>query len=138
MNDHISITPLSGTWQDAATITHGIAGTITGTTGTVASYGTLLASPTSIDDLMERHEFNRVTVAHKVATHELMKLKEVTPTYAEEIKENLAKNSARDIVKKMTFTKKHDVDADVHHFIGRVWVFTNEELIALLKEAQKC
>ena len=120
------------------TTTNVTTGTIAGSTISNTSYGTLLAQPTSIDDLMERHEFNRVTVAHKVASYELLKLKEVTPTYAEEIKENLAKNSAREIVKKMTFTKKLDVDADVHHFIGRVWVFTNEELIELLKEAQKC
>ena len=32
------------------------------------------------------------------------------------------------------FKKKLDVDADVHHFIGRVWVFTDDELRALLNE----
>ena len=130
MDDNMSLTTVGAVGASHITIS-------TGSTG-ATSYGTLLAQPTSIDDLMERHEFNRITVAHKVASHELMKLKEVAPTYVEEIKENLAKNSAREIVKKMTFTKKLDIDADVHHFIGRVWVFTNEELIELLKEAQKC
>lgn len=136
MDDNMTIATTSGILNTAVATTG--TGTIAGSTISNTSYGTLLAQPTSIDDLMERHEFNQVTVAHKVASHELLKLKELTPTYAEEIKECLAKNSAREIVKKMTFTKKLDVDADVHHFIGRVWVFTNEELIELLKEAKKC
>ena len=65
---------------------------------------------------------------------ELLKLQEVAPDYAGEIKENIAKNLARDISKKVMFKKKHDKDADVHHFIGRVWVFTDDELKALLKD----
>lgn len=88
------------------------------------------------DDFLERHIMNRVTCDHKVAGHELLKLKEVAPDYANEIKENLARNVSRDIMKKITFTKKHDKDADVHHFIGRAWVFTEDELKNLIKEAR--
>ena len=88
------------------------------------------------EDIMERWIMNRVTIDHKVQEHELMKLKEVAPDYANEIKENLAKNATRDIMKKLTFTKKHDKDADVHHFIGRAWVFTEEELKNLIKEVR--
>ena len=89
-----------------------------------------------IDDFLDEHIMSRVTIDHKVQEQELMKLKEVAPDYANEIKENLSKNAARDIIKKMSFTKKHDKDADVHHFIGRVWVFTEEELKTLIKEAR--
>lgn len=88
----------------------------------------------SADDLLDKYEFNKIVVDHKVQEQELMKLKEVAPDYANEIKENLAKNAARDIVKKMTFTRKHDKDTDVHHFIGRVWCFTEDELKNFIKE----
>ena len=111
-------------------------GTVTVTNS--SSYGTLTLSPTAVEDLMERHELNCITVEHKVAEFEMMKLKETVPTYADEIKENLSKNIAREIIKKATFTKKKDVDADTHHFIGRVWVFTNDELKNLIEEARKC
>ena len=89
-----------------------------------------------MDDFLDEHIMNRVTCDHKVAGHELLKLKEVAPDYANEIKENLAKNVTRDIMKKVTFTKKLDKDADVHHFIGRVWVFTEDELKNLINEAR--
>ena len=88
------------------------------------------------EDLMEKWIMNRVTIDHKVQEHELLKLKEVAPDYANEIKENLTKNAVRDIIKKVTFTKKHDKDADVHHFIGRVWCFTEQELKDFIKEAR--
>jgi hypothetical protein len=95
-----------------------------------------IATQFDIDDFLDEHIMNRVTCDHKVAGHELLKLKEVAPDYANEIKENLAKNVTRDIMKKVTFTKKLDKDADVHHFIGRVWVFTEDELKNLINEAR--
>jgi hypothetical protein len=67
----------------------------------------------------------------------MIKLKEVAPDYAKEIKENLSRNVAREIINKTAFTKKIDVDADVHHFIGRVWVFSDEELKKLIEEARR-
>ena len=110
--------------------------TISATSGS-SSYGTISLSPTALEDLMERHELNLLTVEHKVTEFELMKLKDTVPTYADEIKENLSRNLSREIIKKATFTKKRDVDADVHHFIGRVWVFTEDELKKLLEEAKR-
>jgi hypothetical protein len=101
------------------------------------SYGTLTMSPSTTEDLLERYELNYVTVEHKVAAHELLKLKEVAPDYAKEIKENLSRNVAREIINKTTFTKKLDVNTDVHHFIGRVWVFTDEEIKKLIEEARR-
>jgi hypothetical protein len=99
------------------------------------TYGTI-AMGVITDDLLDKYEFNKLTVDHKVSAHELLKLKDTVPTYADEIKENLAKNASRELVKKMTFTKKHDVDSDVHHFIGRVWVFTEEELKKFIEEVK--
>lgn len=104
------------------------------TTGTT-SYGTI-AMGVITDNLLDKYEFNKLTVDHKVSAHELLKLKDTVPTYADEIKENLAKNASRELVKKITFTKKHDIDSDVHHFIGRVWVFTEEELRKLIEEVK--
>ena len=89
-----------------------------------------------MEDFLDTHSFNKITVEHKVAEFELAKLKETVPTYADEIKENLSKNLARDIIKKATFTKKHNVDSDTHHFLGRVWVFTEGELKDLINEAR--
>lgn len=77
---------------------------------------------------LDAHAMCKFTVDHKVTDAELMKLKEVAPDYAKEIKENIARNLARDISHKISYTKKHDKDTDVHHFIGRVWVFTEDEL----------
>jgi hypothetical protein len=114
-----------------------IVDTITIGTTSSANYGTISISPTPVEDLMERHELNLLTVEHKVTEFELMKLKDTVPTYADEIKENLSRNIAREIIKKTSFTKKKDVDADVHHFIGRVWVFTEDELKKLLEEAKR-
>ena len=110
------------------------------TTGSITissggTYGTI-AMGVITDDLLDKYEFNKLTVDHKVSAHELLKLKDTVPTYADEIKENLAKNASRELVKKMTFTKKHDVDSDVHHFIGRVWVFTEDELKKLIEEVK--
>lgn len=110
---------------------------------TVSTSGTTAVSSSSLsfggfdmEDFLDTHSFNKITVEHKVAEFELAKLRETVPTYADEIKENLSKNLARDIIKKATFTKKHNVDSDTHHFLGRVWVFTEGELKDLINEAR--
>ena len=111
-----------------------------GSAGTISTVnvnsGITMTAPFDMEEFLEQHIMNRVTIDHKVAEHELMKLKEHAPDYANEIKENLAKNATRDIMKKLTFTKKHDKDADVHHFIGRAWVFTEDELKTLINEVR--
>jgi hypothetical protein len=112
-------------------------------TGGGISTGSVTVSSSSLsfggfdmEDFLDTHSFNKITVEHKVAEFELAKLRETVPTYADEIKENLSKNLARDIIKKATFTKKHNVDSDTHHFLGRVWVFTEGELKDLINEAR--
>jgi hypothetical protein len=113
--------------------------TISTTSGTTAvSSSSLSFGGFDMEDFLDTHSFNKITVEHKVAEFELAKLRETVPTYADEIKENLSKNLARDIIKKATFTKKHNVDSDTHHFLGRVWVFTDSELKELIEEARKC
>lgn len=87
---------------------------------------------TWVEDPLEKYAMNRFAVDHKVTAAELLKLQEVAPDYAKEIKENIAKNLGRDIATKVSYTKKHDKDTDVHHFIGRVWVFSEEELKGIL------
>jgi len=110
--------------------------TISTSSGGTVSSSTLSFGGFDMEDFLDTHSFNKITVEHKVAEFELAKLKETVPTYADEIKENLSKNLARDIIKKTTFTKKHNVDSDTHHFLGRVWVFTEDELKNLIQEAR--
>ena len=128
---------MSLTTTSSVTLPVGISDMTTGsiTISNGGTYGTI-AMGVITDDLLDKYEFNKLTVDHKVSAHELLKLKDTVPTYADEIKENLAKNASRELVKKMTFTKKHDVDSDVHHFIGRVWVFTEDELKKFIEEVK--
>jgi len=114
------------------TIGNGNGGTVSGMIG-VGSGGIVRVSGFDMEDFLDTHSLNKITVEHKVAEFELAKLKETVPTYVDEIKENLSKNLARDIIKKTTFTKKHNVDSDTHHFLGRVWVFTEDELKNLIQ-----
>jgi hypothetical protein len=120
------------------TIGTGLTSSVTGTTGyaNITNSTITLGSSFDMEEFLDRYSFNKFTVDHKVAEHEFLKLKETVPTYADEIKENLSKNLARDIIKKATFTKKVDKDADVQHFIGRAWVFTESELKEMIKEAR--
>ena len=129
---------MSLTTTSSVTLPVGISDMTTGSITTTVSSNTYgsIAIGMITDDLLDKYEFNKLTVDHKVSAHELLKLKDTVPTYADEIKENLAKNASRELVKKMTFTKKHDVDSDVHHFIGRVWVFTEEELKKFIEEVK--
>ena len=136
MNDDNTVT-ISSIYADPSTnvITTNIPSNTITMSGNGIHYGSI-ALDVLTEDLLDKWIMNRITVDHKVAEHELMKLKEHAPDYANEIKENLAKNATRDIMKKLTFTKKHDKDADVHHFIGRVWCFTEQELKEFIKEAR--
>ena len=88
----------------------------------------------SLEDIVDRYAFNEFVVEHRVQEHELLKLKEVNVDYADAIKDNLSKKCSKDLMKKMTFTKKHEKDSDTHSFRGRVWVFTKEELTNMIQE----
>lgn len=87
-----------------------------------------------IEEIIDRYALNEFSVEHRVQEQELLKLKETNVDYGDHIKENLAKACARDLMKKMTFTKKQELDTFVHSFRGRVWVFNKEELKQLIKE----
>ena len=108
-----------------------------GTTGYVTSTGTSTVSvKPSVEYILDKYDMNQLTVYHKVAAHELLKLKEVDVNYGDIIKSNLTKSVAENITKRMTFTKKNDVNMDATTFYGRVWVFTKDELEELIKDAR--
>ena len=102
----------------------------------VTMAGPTISITTSAQELLDRRDMNLIVVDHKVSEMEMMKLKEVQPDYADHIKENIAKKATREVINKMTFTKKKLLDDDTHHFYGRVYVFTKEELIQLIEEAR--
>lgn len=114
--------------------------------GTVATIGAVGSSATTASTLtikagnpeavLDKWQMSSFVIDHKVSEVEMMKLREVKPDYADDIKENIAKNLARDISKKVTYTKKKLPDEDTHHFIGRVWCFTTDELKQLIEDAR--
>lgn len=102
--------------------------------GTITASNAIWNNQQKHADILDKFEMNQVVVEHKVAEHELMKLKTDQPDYAEHIKQNLAKTATTQILNKMSFTKKRNMDTDVNHFIGRVWVFNKDEMETLIKE----
>lgn len=116
--------------------------TSVGTLGTNSSTITVSSATTSntailrpkVEDVLDRYELNEITVQHRVQEFELMKLRETNVDYADVIKQNIAKNIATQVISKVSFTKKHEMDSDTHSFRGRVWVFTKEELIQMIGE----
>jgi len=108
-------------------------GLTVGTITTTAATSTVSMRP-NIDEVVDRYALNEFVVEHRIQEFELMKLRESNVDYADVIKNNLAKMASRDIIKKMTFTKKHEIDSDTHSFRGRVWVFTKDELTQMIQE----
>jgi hypothetical protein len=108
-------------------------GLTVGTITTTAATSTVSMRP-NVDEVVDRYALNEFVVEHRIQEFELMKLRESNVDYADVIKNNLAKMASRDIIKKMTFTKKHEIDSDTHSFRGRVWVFTKDELNKMIEE----
>lgn len=98
------------------------------------TFNTVIVKP---EDVLEKYEFNQFVVEYKVQEQELLKLKETNVNYTDEIKEVMAKNCAREFIKKLSFSKKHNVETDTHSFRGRAWVFTREELVGLIEDVKK-
>lgn len=113
-----------------------VTSTVTANTIMTGANSVTIGKSFDMEDFLDEHIMNKITINHKVSEHELLKLREVSPTYADEIKEEIAKNAAREVAKRMTYTKRTDKDADVHHFIGRVWVFTESELKEFIEAAR--
>lgn len=104
-------------------------------TGTISNaVSSVPQKPTKVEDIIDRYALNEFIVEHRVQEQELLKLKEQNVDYADTIKENMAKNLSRDVIKKVSFTKKLEQDTFVHSFRGRCWVFTKEELINMIQE----
>ena len=91
---------------------------------------------TTTEEILDKYSFNEVFVEHKITAAELLAIKD-TVDYKDIIKQNLTKQAGTEIVNKISFTKKHDVDSDTHAFRGRVWVFTKEELLQLIEDIKK-
>jgi len=87
-----------------------------------------------VNEIIDRYELNEMAVEHRVQEQEMIKLKEQNVDYADVIKQNMTKSMSQQILKKISFTKKHEKDLDVHSFRGRCWVFNREELIEMIKE----
>ena len=98
-----------------------------------ATTGYVSARP-HVEEILDRYALNELTVQHRVQEQELMKLRETDVDYANHIKQNLAKMASEEVVNKMTFTKKKEIDSDTHSFRGRVWVFSREELLQMIGE----
>lgn len=120
----------------AVSNTGAITGTMMGSANTITttSASTLSSIRTSAEQIIDRYALNEFVVEHRVQEFELMKLRESNVDYAEVIKDNLSKTASKDIIKKMTFTKKHEKDSDTHSFRGRCWVFTKEELNQMIED----
>lgn len=115
----------------------GVSNVTTAVSNSNLTSATISIAKESLEDTLDKYMLNEFTIEHRVQEQEMLKLKQEFPDYADHIKENIAKNMARDLVKKIAFSKKKDIDADVHSFRGRVWVFTKEELLEFIKEVKK-
>ena len=89
------------------------------------------------ESVLDAYDMNQISVEHRVTEFELLKLKDSDVNYADHIKSNLSKMATAEVVKRMTFTKKKEVDADTTSFRGRIYVFTRDELLELIRDASK-
>ena len=124
------VTGAVGAMDDLITIT------ATGASPYITSSTISMTTFRTPQELLDERELNLLVIEHKMQEQEILKLKDSVPDYADHIKNNIAKEAAKEVVKKMTFTKKKLPDEDTHHFIGRVYVFTKEELIKLIEDAR--
>ena len=106
-----------------------------GGTGYVTTASTITVKK-PIEDILDKYEMNQLVVEHKVLEYELLKLKEVDINYGDLIKANLTKTVSEHVTKRMTFTKKVDIDSDTTTFRGRIWVFTKDELNELIEDVR--
>lgn len=126
-----TVTQPSG-YGNSTTGTGGLT-TTTSNSGAGTITGAFINRPHS-EQILDRYSLNELVVQHRVQEQELMKLRETDVDYADHIKQNLAKHASEEVVRKMSFTKKKEVDSDTHSFRGRVWVFTKEELTQMIEE----
>ena len=108
--------------------------TIAATSVDTVSISTAGKVDINFDAIFEQNCMQRLTVDHKVSEQEFITMKETNPAFADEIKESIARELSSEIFKRTTYTKRKDKDLDVHHFIGRVWVFTDSELKDFIRE----
>ena len=120
------------------TITISPSSTVIGAIGSSSNYtttssGTINMSK-SAESVLDAYDMNQISVEHRITEFELMKLRESDINYADHIKSNLSKMATAEVVKRMTFTKKKEIDSDTTSFRGRIYVFTKDELQHLIKD----
>jgi hypothetical protein len=125
--DNIMITASNNSYGSTNTIN---------TVSSAGTFSTVNVNQAPVEYILDKYDMNQLTVYHKVASHELLKIKEMDVNYGDVIKSNLTKSIAENITKRMSFTKKNDIDMDATTFYGRVWVFTKDELEELIKDAR--
>jgi hypothetical protein len=129
--DNMGSVSISNTGAISGTVIGGAGSTITTSSG--AGIGSI-SIRTSADEIFDRYSLNEFVVEHRVQEFEMIKLRETNVDYTSIIKDNLAKMASIEVIKKMTFTKKHEINTDTHSFRGRVWVFTKEELNQMIED----
>lgn len=90
-------------------------------------------SPETVLDL---YDMNKLCVEQSVTTLELITIKDDV-NFIDCIKKNLSKTAADEIIKKMSFTKQTDTKSDITYFRGRVYVFTKDELLTLIRDTMR-
>lgn len=86
-----------------------------------------------INDTLGKYELNHLTVELRMAEFELANIKEINPTdYVNIIKDKMTQSLSKQMVDRIAFTKRVDVDDGSHRFMGRVWVFTEHEFKEML------
>jgi hypothetical protein len=119
--------------KDIIVDTNGIISMLSAT-NTITAVSNIPISRTPTEVILDRYQLNEITVQHRVQEFELMKLRESNVDYADIIKQNLAKMASEEVIGRMSFTKKTDINTDTHSFRGRVWVFSKEELLKMITE----
>ena len=128
------MTGLTGAMYEDMNSSVTISSPMMGSASTITTSSNITPMRTPAEVILDRYQLNEITVQHRVQEFELMKLKEMNVDYSAEIKQNLAKYASEEVVNKMTFTKKKELNTDTHSFRGRVWVFSKEELVKMIEE----
>jgi len=127
--ENYDVTEYADLIQNPTSLSSTVISTNNTITGTISTHADI-----DFDAIFEQNCMQRLTVDHKVSEQEFITMKETNPAFADEIKESIARELSSEIFKRTTYTKRKDKDLDVHHFIGRVWVFTDSELKDFIRE----
>lgn len=103
------------------------------------SYTTITGSNTrnsyfDADYFLRQHQKHKVDVA--VVLDSLENIHLSNSGFADKIKSELSEMVAKDLTKRMYFTKSENHNDFTTRFRGRAWVFTDEEMKQFIKDIQ--